>query len=634
MSLLFGSVAPDQDEARAVPCVAAMGAYSALAPPRRFFDGRCLVAHSQRVATPEDRFERQPSLHGGGRFVLAMDGWLANRTALVEQLALGREPMTDSAIVAAALMRWGDEALVRLHGDFALAWWDGAARRLLLACDRTGGRTLFYHRSGAQLLFASIVATLFAYPGVARILDAEMVARAAFIHTLDLERTCFRDILQLLPGHMLVWTPDAAPRIRRYGDLDPGHRIRFRRDRDYVDAAREMLDRVVGEALRVEGPLVSMLSGGLDSSAVASTAARLTAPSPLHAVTVRPDPASARPACPGHRFDDEWSRAQAVVGLYPNMIAHAAPAAWMPEEDVLRRDMPFTGRPPVHLMVMTWMEGLWARGRALGAGAMLSGLSGNATLSASLRTPLLQPGLADLPAAMGEAAIALAGDRPDRAWGLLKAMSPAWLRAARHRIAGRPAPWKSDLALRLDVADRIDLDSVWTQFLEGDRRIDWRRRGRLRLMERTWVARSTLAPLSLRRAEYRDPLGDVRLAAFCLAIPPDQFTRPGQDRYLARRVLADRLPQEIVQDHRVGIAAPEWFDWLSRNRPWLVSELDGIEASALGAELIDVPRLRNILDDWPSDADAAQRRYQSLMGVLGRGVAIGSFIRWAEGANH
>ncbi len=65
----------------------------------------------------------------------------------------------------------------------------------------------------------------------------------------------------------------------------------------------------------------------------------------------------------------------------------------------------------------------------------------------------------------------------------------------------------------------------------------------------------------------------------------------------------------------------------------MAAELDGIEASALGRALIDVPRLRAILDDWPADAAAAERHYVRLMHTLGRGLAVGGFIRWAEGSN-
>lgn len=591
------------------------------------------IAHAQHRVTPQDRLERQPSTHASGRFVLAIDGWLANRAELGTALGFeAPETHPDSAIIAAALMRWGDDALPRFHGDLALTWWDSVDRRLLLACDRTGGRALFYH-CGQQLLFATTLPALFAHPRAPRVLDADQVARAAFVATLDLERTCFRGIHQLVPGQKLVWTPDRGARLSHYGGLDLHHRIRFRRDEDYVDAARELLDRVVGEALRIDGPLVSMLSGGLDSSAVAATAARIAAPGQLHTLTVRPDAASARPTATSRTFDDEWASAQAVAAAHPNIVAHEARARWALAESAIRRDMAFTGRPPMHLMAGTWFDALHCQVRELGGRAVLGGFSGNATLSASGLRPPMQPGLTDFPAAVGEIIAMQTSDRAGMAGRLLKSMTPSWLRAARRGLTGHAAPWAAGLPLRVEAAERIGMDAIWDRYLAGDRRAGWHNRARLRQLERSWTARSTGAPLSARRAEIRDPLGDFRLAQFCLAIPSNQFARRGHDRFLARRVLADRLPAQIVQECRLGRQNAEWFDWLTRNRPWLASELDAIDASPLGRELLDIPRLRTALEDWPADAGAAEHRIEALMAVLGRGVALGNFIRWAEGTN-
>ncbi|WP_042699142.1 asparagine synthase-related protein, partial [Azospirillum sp. B506] len=209
-------------------------------------------------------------------------------------------------------------------------------------------------------------------------------------------------------------------------------------------------------------------------------------------------------------------------------------------------------------------------------------------------------------------------------------------RAARlpRQLAGDGTYVAAAHGVAAEAAERIDMDEVWGAYISGDRRAAWDRRARLRLMERTWMARTLSTCQHFRDGvERRDPLGDVRLAEFCFAIPADQFTRFGQDRFLARRVLADRLPPEVLQERRIGRQGAEWFDWIGRQRAWLAAELDGIEASALGREVIDVPRLRAILDDWPADAEVAEPRYMQVMNILGRGVAVGSFIRWAEGAN-
>ncbi|MBB6253717.1 asparagine synthase-related protein [Nitrospirillum iridis] len=578
-----------------------------------------------------------PHVCAGGRHVLALEGWLANREDLARSLDLVGELPADSVMVATALLRWGREALTRLHGDFVLAWWDAVERRLLLAADRTGGRALFYHDvggldTGGGIVFANIPGPLFMHPLVPRVLDPAMVARATFTPSLDLQETCFRGVKQLLPGHMLDWTVGAEPRVSRYWRLDPTRRLRLRRDGDYVEAARELLDKVVKEALPREGIAVSMLSGGLDSGAVATTLARLMAPTALHTVTVRPDPASPLPAGKPRQFQDEWDHAQATARLHPSIMAHGVPATLDSLEDLLRSGFHWGGRPPVHLMAAAWMSAGWRQARRLGATTVFVGRAGNATLSASILPTALRPRLMDVPQALYTAALAASNGM--NAMPYLRAFAPDWLRDWHASLRGTGAVWQRRTALRREAAERIDMDGVWCSHFSGDRRAAWGRRARLRLMERTWTARTLSACQHFRDGvERRDPLGDVRLAEFCLAIPPDQFTRFGQDRFLARRVLADRLPPEVLQERRTGRQVAEWFDWVSRHRAWLAAELDGIDASALGRDVIDVPRLRAILDDWPANADVAEPRYIQVMNVLGRGVAVGSFIRWAEGSN-
>src|SRR6056297_1382016 len=119
--------------------------------------------------TAEDRHDRQPLESEGSQAsqIVAFDGRLDNRDELQVWLGLDSatvEQMADSAIVQAALAKDSCEALPRLLGDFALAWWDGRNKRLCLARDPTGVRPLFWARRGAMVAFASMPAGLLVLP--------------------------------------------------------------------------------------------------------------------------------------------------------------------------------------------------------------------------------------------------------------------------------------------------------------------------------------------------------------------------------------------------------------------------------------------------------------------------------------
>src|SRR5205085_1839103 len=94
---------------------------------------------------------------GGGRYSLVADVRLDNRAELAASLGLQRaDALADSAILAASLERWGEDAPRRLIGDFAFAWFDREDRRLLLARDALGQRPLFWHRQREFVAFASM----------------------------------------------------------------------------------------------------------------------------------------------------------------------------------------------------------------------------------------------------------------------------------------------------------------------------------------------------------------------------------------------------------------------------------------------------------------------------------------------
>jgi asparagine synthase (glutamine-hydrolysing) len=578
-------------------------------------------------------------VHGGGRYLLALDGWLAGPAELHASLGLdGTAPVPDCTLVAEALARWGDAALDRMHGQFAIAWWDMAERRLMLACDRMGGRTLFLHRARGgvgRLCFAGTVGMLLNDAAIPREVDPQSLARVGLGISVAGGRTCFVGIDQLPAGHKLVMTPGSMA-VERYWRLDPHRRVRFRRDEEYVEAARDLLDRVVADHLRGAGPVVAMLSGGLDSSAVAATAARLASPDTVRTLTMRPDPEAGRPAPHRNAFQDEWDLARATAAMHANIRAEATPARLDSVEDLLRTHMPLTGRPPGHLLAGAWFESLWRRARALGARAVLAGRTGNATLTATALVTRVRPtALADLPGALadGLARVRLSPGRRATE-DALRSLVPPWAGPWLRRMTGRPPAWQGMTGLASDAAVGVDADSVWHDALAGETGVPFRLRWRLFCIEQAWLVSSINSPLRLiRGVEHRDPLGDVRMAEFCLALPHDQFTRGRQDRFLARRVLADRLPAEVLTETRRGRQNAEWHDWMTRLRPWMAGELDRLDRSSLGRELVDVPRLRASLDDWPADADAAEPRHQEIMKALGGGVALGVFLRWAEGGN-
>jgi len=133
--------------------------------------------------------------------------------------------------------------------------------------------------------------------------------------------------------------------------------------------------------------------------------------------------------------------------------------------------------------------------------------------------------------------------------------------------------------------------------------------------------------------DRRDPFSDRELIEFSLSVPETLFRRDGVERWFARQVFADRLPNEILSDTRKGEQAPNWFESLDARKAVIEGEVARIEASALASRLIDTERLKRLIAEWPADARAAQARVDEYCYGLSRAVHVGQFIRWVEGGN-
>jgi asparagine synthase (glutamine-hydrolysing) len=125
----------------------------------------------------------------------------------------------------------------------------------------------------------------------------------------------------------------------------------------------------------------------------------------------------------------------------------------------------------------------------------------------------------------------------------------------------------------------------------------------------------------------------VRLLEFCLAVPTEQFLRNGVPRALARRALADRLPKQVLDERRRGLQVADWHEDLTAARDGIARELDRLEACKAAATALDLPRLRQMTENWPSggwDRDEVSMPYQN---ALPRAISIGHFLRRTTGAN-
>ncbi|MGP3933646.1 asparagine synthase (glutamine-hydrolyzing) [Nonomuraea sp. KM88] len=178
----------------------------------------------------------------------------------------------DTEVVLRAYLEWGEDFAGRLSGIYALAIWDGRTEELVLVRDRLGVKPLYFTGTPHGVIFGSEPKALLANPGFAPVIDADGLAElfaAASAPTPG--RSPLRGLSEVRPG-TLVRVSRRGTRHRTYWSLTA--RPHEDGDEATVRRVRELLGSAVDEQLVSDVPLCSLLSGGLDSSAVTALGAR------------------------------------------------------------------------------------------------------------------------------------------------------------------------------------------------------------------------------------------------------------------------------------------------------------------------------------------------------------------------
>ena len=217
----------------------------------------------------------QPIRSDDGDTVLVFNGEIYNYAEVREELrARGHRFTTrsDTEVVLKAFLEWDTGCLARLRGMFGLALWRESRRRLVLARDRMGIKPLYYSRRGDDIYFASELKAIFIHPEIDRAISLEGLNCYLRLNWVPAPHTLVRDIVKLLPGHLLVWE-DGQVRSECYWRCAPDPlpaQITLEEAKQQLDS---LLQRSVKEHLVSDVPLGVWASGGIDSSTILHYAA-------------------------------------------------------------------------------------------------------------------------------------------------------------------------------------------------------------------------------------------------------------------------------------------------------------------------------------------------------------------------
>lgn len=591
--------------------------------------------------TREDEFHHRPLRSADDRLVVVADARIDNRDELAAELGISGDDarrMADAAFILAAYDRWGPRAPRHLLGDYAFVLWDAQRRELFCARDAMGQRVLFYHASPDGIELATTPHALAGLPHVRARLDLQKVADFLVLVQLP-ETTFFEGIRRIPPGHTLV-AGTAGISVRRFWSPVPERTERYASDEAYVERFLELFGAAVQSQLRCAGTVGVMASGGLDSSSVAAVAAeRLRGCGGVLPLFHAAPRVGFEGRVRRGYVADESSDVAAIARLHPNIAVHVRRNDDRSPFDDYDTSFRMTGAPPRNPGNSPWFYALYELARSAGVRVLLTGHKGNATISQtglrSIRDGVLR---GEWRRVWREVhAIARSNGEGRRSVVRREVVTPLTPAVVAHAVLKLTR--RQPVSVAKETASAVNPEFARSMRLEE----------RVRAANRDLLGLARLSDRRFRLAvlaagadvfdlysgyrpwfgiETRDPTADRRVVEFCMAIPGSQFLRDGVTRWLVRRAMEDRLPDEVRLRATTGAQGPDWTEWLPKIRPQLSAELDQLERSDTARRCLDLVWMRELLARWPARLTVAddQEYYLKLL----RGITMGRFIRWFE----
>ena len=240
-------------------------------------DGHVGLGHQRLSIIDLSQQGRQPMSNEDGNLWIVCNGEIYNYLELRQQLvARGHRfrSHSDTEVILHLYEDAGPRCVDQLNGMFAFAVWDTRNQVLFAARDRLGIKPFYYTSGDERFLFASEIKALFQTGLIQPQLNPAGLADYLTFQFCLGDKTLFRDIFSLLPGHTLLLQANGTLKIDKYWELD------LTIDTDHTEEYfRHQLLRLLEDAVRLQlrsdVPLGAHLSGGLDSSTVASMASSL-----------------------------------------------------------------------------------------------------------------------------------------------------------------------------------------------------------------------------------------------------------------------------------------------------------------------------------------------------------------------
>jgi len=521
-----------------------------------YYTAQNVVLGMRRLSIIDVEGGHQPVQNEDGSVWVVFNGEIYNFKALrglLERQGHRFRTNTDTEVIVHLYEQYGESCVDKMRGMFAFAIWDERRKTLLLGRDRLGIKPLFYTVADGRLAFGSELKVLLQLPEVERRLNWSSVNYLFTAMCTPSSESIVEGVHKLKPGHILTASAAHGVRVRQYWDVefDPDY---GKSESYFVERLRDLLEESVRLRLIADVPLGAFLSGGIDSSSVVATMARLSS-TPVKTFSI---------GFPDKDYDEtEYARQVArkfgtehhELVVDPNVLNVIDDLAWYLDE-------PFGDSSAIPTYMVSKLAGEHVT-------VVLSGDGGDELFAGYDRylKERMERRMANIPVPIRKAASLFGSVMPEGMKGRNFLRHFAFDGADRYFDANILFKEIEKASLFEPDAYTVILNEdprrVWRSFLDNGK-MHWL--SSLQYMDiKSYLPNDILTKVDrmsmAHSIEAREPLLDHKLVEFAATIPPELKLKGKTTKYIFKKAMEGILPNEILHRPKRGFAIPlgRWF---------------------------------------------------------------------------
>ncbi|MFJ5759864.1 lasso peptide isopeptide bond-forming cyclase [Neobacillus sp. NPDC093182] len=598
-----------------------------------------LGCHAQWI-TPESIGEQLPFYDYERQLAITADAIIDNREVLFEKLHVHKEDrnkITDSQLILLAYHKWGEESPKFLVGDFAFMIWDERQHKLFGARDFSGSRTLYYSLKEHQIVFCTAIKPILSLPTMGKKIDeqwlAEFLAIPVNFESVDPFLTVYKNIEQVPPSHSIS-VVNGRVSFSRYCKLTEGNKLKLDSDEEYEEAFREAFGSAVKSRIRSYQKVGAHLSGGLDSGAVASFAAKelRSDNKKLHTFSYVPVEDFVDWTHKS-RIANEKAYIKSTVEFVGNIndqyLSFSERSPFTEIDDSLDiHEMPYK-----FFENTFWLKGIYEQASQQGIGVLLNGQRGNWTISWG---PLLdyyalllkKMKWIHLFQELNLYSQNIAVKKSRIMTEVRKKAFPSFYSLVQTKEQFHfPKIINPGFAQETRVFDKLQEHGIDISASLSPSAYEVRRRQFEQLYY--WNSTGTYSSkLSLKYSIWdRDPTNDLRVIKFCMSVPEEQYVRKGLDRSLVRRATKSLLPDKVRLNQKTrGV---QGADGVHRMAPYwgtFIEELKQLSNDPIVGEYLDLHVIKGAIARIEKEA-RPEFAFDFDFRILMRSLIVSRFIK-------